>query len=187
VQPGPCEPPVLRDGGPRHAQRVRGLINRESREHAAFDDARQPLVEGRERVERRVDRENVVQRDRPPNALQDGQRDPLTTLTLVRRPPARVVDEDAPHRARRGSEEMCPVDERLPTVLRELEPDLVHQFRRMQGVVGALASKVTPGQPPELRIGQREQRVEAGAVARAQPDQYLGDIRWCHRLMPPHD
>jgi hypothetical protein len=185
VQPGPCEPPVVRHGGPRHAQRVRGLGNRESREHTAFDDARQPLVESCERVDRRVDRENVFQRDSTPDdALRDGgQRDPLT-LTLVRRPSARVVDEDAAHRARRGAEEMRAVLERLPTVLQELEPDLVHQLRRMQGVIGSLASKMTPGQPPELRVGQREQRVEAGVVASwPQSDQYLGDIRLCHRSL----
>ena len=70
-----------------------------------------------------------------------------------------VLDQHAAHHPRRHAEQVGTV---LPVDLLagETQQRLVDQRGRLQGVIGALAAQLDPGQPPQLVVDGREQLVE---------------------------
>ena len=75
------------------------------------------------------------------------------------------VDEDAAHHLRGHAEEVRAV---LPAHLRlvdEPEVRLVDEGRGLEGVADALAPQVAGGEPPQLRVDERQQVFEGRALA----------------------
>jgi hypothetical protein len=76
-----------------------------------------------------------------------------------------VIDQDPAHDLRGNTKEMRSI---LPIALALVdEPDvrLMNQSRRLQGVVGTLAAKLTRGNAPELRIDEWQQLTKSSPVA----------------------
>ena len=106
LQPGLRQPPVAHDGVGRDVQGGCRFLHAQPAEEAQLDDTALPLVELRQRFERVVERHEVL-----PRLLRDDERFVERDLhrvaaTLLIAPCARVVDEDAPHDARRHGEEV---------------------------------------------------------------------------------
>src|SRR4051812_43669745 len=96
--------PVATNGADADVQRLGGLLLGHPAEEAAFDDARQPLVEAGEVVERLVELEQRL-------GLIDGGREALVERDDAVRPTAllggaapRAVDEDVAHCHRRDAQ-----------------------------------------------------------------------------------
>ena len=106
MQPRAREPPVLGDGGVRHAQRLGGLRDGQPAEVAAFDDADHAVVDVGQIVERGVDRDQLVERRGRTEFVLDSRQADAIAAPLAGVPRARVIDQDAAHRVRRGPEEM---------------------------------------------------------------------------------
>jgi hypothetical protein len=87
-----------------------------------------------------------------------------------------VIDEDAAHDVRGDAKKVRPI---LPVNLPLVdEPDehFVHEGRRLQCVVGPLASKLTGGHASELCIHEGQQLVERGPVTAAPLAEQLRDV-----------
>jgi hypothetical protein len=95
-----------------------------------------------------------------------------------------VIDQDAAHDVRGDTKEMrsiLPVD--LP-LIDEPDEDLVHQGRRLQGVVSPFAPKLAGRDAPELRIDEWQQLVERSPVAATPIAEQCRDIaRRAHRSL----
>ena len=99
---------------------------------------------------------------------------------------ARVVDEDASHQLRGDAVEVRAV---LPAdVLLVYQPEVgfVNQRGGLQCVAGALPADVLAGQPAQLPVDQRHQRVERRPVAVAPGHEQLRHLLWggCHPSHP---
>src|SRR5262245_21546643 len=138
-----CERPVALGRAQRHSEQLGGILHLEPAVVAQLDEARLPRIEARELVERRVERdeverallehrERVVERNRPPRRA-------VAAPPLLPPLPARVVDQDPPHRLRRDAEELSAVLEADGALLQELQVRLVDERRRLERVALPLA------------------------------------------------
>jgi hypothetical protein len=94
-----------------------------------------------------------------------GEPDALAVATAAQpalRP--RVLDQDAAHRLGRRREELCPVGPAVGAVLADAQPRFVHERRRRQRVVRALARHARGGEPAQFVVERAEQR--AGVTLR---------------------
>src|SRR5215208_1543022 len=95
--------PISLDGARRYAECVGRLFHRQSAEEAQLDDAHQSRIEPLELLETLVERDQLFCAVGIADRLRL-ERHHATASSLVRGRPARIVDEDLPHRARRDSE-----------------------------------------------------------------------------------
>src|SRR5262249_24899408 len=88
---------------------------------------------------------------------------------LGRRTPARVLDEDSPHRFGRRGEELPFYSPGPVHFLRKPQINLVHQSRRLERMTGSLAPHLLIRDRPQLRVHlltQRRRVARAHALAR---------------------
>jgi len=86
-----------------------------------------------------------------------------------------VIDQHAPHQPRGDADEMRPVPPLDAVCVNQPHERLVDQRCRLQRVVAPLASHVASGEPPQLCLDQRQQRLQRLLVAVAPGLQQLGD------------
>lgn len=95
---------------------------------------------------------------------------------LLRQPPPGVVDQDPARELRRDREEAGPVARRRARLVDEAHRDAVRERRRLQGVPRPLAGELPAGDPPELLVDERDQRVARPFVAAAPLLEETGDV-----------
>ena len=101
--------------------------------------------------------------------MHDGQRvvvverdDDLSAAALLPPPRYRVVDQDAAHGLRRNREEVAAVLPLNPIELVELEPGLVHERRRAERVIVALAPQLARRELTQLVVHEHEHLLHRG-------------------------
>src|SRR6185436_8296389 len=77
----------------------------------------------------------------------------------------RPLDQDLPHRVRRDGAEVRPVLPALGPILQQLQIRFVHQRRRLQRLARALTFEIVRGEPAQLGVDHRHQRLERRLVA----------------------
>jgi hypothetical protein len=85
-----------------------------------------------------------------------------------------VIDEHAPHQARRDPQKVRPVLPAEAPGLGQAEKRLVHQRRDLQGVSTPLAAHVAARQATQLRLDERHQRLERTLIAVAPGSEQFG-------------
>jgi len=90
--------------------------------------------------------------------------------------PAGVVDEDAPHHARRDAEEVRPVLPARLALANVAQVRLVDERSRLKGVAGPLATHEPMREQPKLALDQRREALEGRRVATRPRDQQVGHL-----------
>ena len=98
-------------------------------------------------------------------------------IALQGAPLPRVVHQDPPHGLRRRPVEVSPVVEAGVANAGQPQIGLVHQGRRLKGVIRTLPAHVMCGQPAQLVVDQRHQRFEGRGVSGVPAGQQLGHVR----------
>ena len=104
------------------------------------------------------------------------QRHPLRAapaFAIPARP--RVIDEHAPHQARRDPEKVRAILPADASGVGQPEKRLVHQRCGLQRVAAPLAAHVPARQAAQLRLDERRQLLERAIIAVAPRPQQLGD------------
>ena len=134
-----------------------------------------PASSAASRVQRGVERDHVdgaLRRRRLQPFVERDAR--LAAAALQRVARARALDQDLPHRVRRDRAEVRAVLPALRAVLQQLQVRLVDERRRLQRLARALALEIVRGEPPQLGVDQRHQRLERGLVpVRRAIDEYV--------------
>lgn len=149
VQPGARHLPMPFHGGRRTAQRLGGFLDGQPTEIAQLDDPGLLGVEPFQCIEGAIQGRDVDATVFAIRQVKAGDGHPLAPIALVRRTPARVVDQHLAHHPRRHVDEVHPV---LPfDAFKAAEPHvgLVDQRRRLQGMARTLT--------PELPLRDRAQ------------------------------
>ena len=149
----------------RHIEHVCRFLYGQSAKCAKLDDSGQVRVGLFQAIERVIQREDGhLVRRRYLSRLVD--RHALhTAAPLARAATPGVIDQDPAHDLRRDTKEVrsiLPID--LP-LIDEPQVHLMNERRRLQGVVGPLATKLAGRNATELRIDERQQLIECTAVA----------------------
>ena len=100
---------------------------------------------------------------------------PLAALLVGALAP-RVVDEHAPHDARRGAQVVGPVPPGNVLFSPEPQVGFVHERRGLQRVPRILGTHVMPCQAAELFVDQREQGLLSAFLAGVQVRQQFRDL-----------
>ena len=88
------------------------------------------------------------------------ERDPLPrAAALLRAACACALDQDLAHGVRRDGAEVRAVLPAPRLVLHQAKVGLVNERRRLQRLTGPLAAQIIGGEPPQLLIHDRQQRV----------------------------
>ncbi len=176
AQPGSSPGPVALHRAQRRVESLGRLLLGHPGEVAALDDARQPLVERREPLQRAIDRQHQLRLRLDPElgAVERQVRQPAAALE--RRALARVVHQDAPHRPRADGVEVPPVLPVHPGLVHQLDIGLVHQRSRIQRLPPTPAPDLPASDPPQPVIDQRHQSVESRPVAPVMSLQKASDI-----------
>ena len=141
-------------------QRFGGLLDRQPGEEPQLDDAREALAEGFEA------RQGGVERHQFARALFVGDVDAVerdlvhAAAALLPRRPARVVDDDLPHRLGGDGEEVAAVRPVGPGAVDQLQVGLVHEHRGIERLPGPGAGELTPGGGVELGVDEAEDDVD---------------------------
>ncbi len=175
-QPRSRHRPVALDGRIRDAERFGGLLAGHAGEELHLHHLRLAGVDRGQRVERRVEIEDLLGQ-----ALDQGRallhRDlHHRTPSFARRLGPGVVDQDPPHDRGGGAEEVGAVLPLHAALIDQPQVDLVDQRRRRQGVFGPLAAEERPRHPPQVVVDDRRQRLERLAIAGAPAQQQVGDV-----------
>jgi hypothetical protein len=147
------------------AEHLSGLVEREPAEEPELDDARLPCAQPRQVVERIVQRDEVA--SRVVGVVQVAIERHLrgATAALGRLDGAGVINEDAPHQLRGERKELRPTFESQPARLAQTHERLVDERRRLQRMVGALATEIRLRNTAQLRVDRGRGAVEGVAVA----------------------
>src|SRR4029453_18660256 len=95
---------------------------------------------------------------------------------LLPAPRPRMVDEDAPHHARRRAEKMPSPFDGHRAQRRQPQVGLMDQVRRLQRVLGAFVLQQAGRQAAQLAVDDGEQLLERGRIARVPPVQQMRDV-----------
>ena len=131
---------------------MRGLFEREPAEEPKLRNLRVARVECRQPRERRVEIQEIdIARMAPHVGFIEIEPVP-SSRPLLHLPGAGVIDQDAAHQLGRHREEVRTVLPHGAPLIDETEIGLVHEGRRLQRVVRALAPKAQGGAPPQLAV-----------------------------------
>lgn len=100
-----------------------------------------------------------------------------TSAALPTSLPARVVDKDAAHDARRDGEEVRAILPRYVLGIDEPEIGLVHERGGLKTMPGPLAGHAAPRDLMEFLMDERDQPREGFLVALPPGQQQSGDVR----------
>ncbi len=157
-------------------QRFGGFLDRQPGEEPQLDDAREAFAEGLEPGQRGVERHELAR------AFLVGDVDAVerdlvhAAAALLPRCPARVVDDDLPHRLGGDGEEVAAIRPVGAGAVDQLEIRLVHEHRRVDRLPGPGAGELTPGRGAELGVDEAEDDVDRVAVAVADRGEEPGDL-----------
>ena len=109
------------------------------------------------------------------------ERHPDAAGTLRRLTLARVVDQDPPHGLRRHAKELRPVEPRHALLSHQADVRLVHERRRLQRVIAALAPQVRSGPFAKLLVDEGDQVLSRLKIAARPLLQQMTDPAWSLR------
>lgn len=95
-----------------------------------------------------------------------------------------MVDEDTPHRERRAAQEVHAVVVRPLALGQDMQPDFVHERRRLQRVVGALAVHAGGRGAVQLGVEERKELVARAGIARGERGEAASHIARLRRTLP---
>lgn len=163
-------------GGFGDPERLAGFEDGEPAEVAQLDDPRLTRIDHLESLHGGVERQDRY-RVRGRRGDGAGERDVLpVAASLERMFAARVLDQDPAHHARRDAEEMRAI---LPVHIRVDQPQIgfMDQRRGLERMSLGLAPELSPRQPAQLRIDERNQPVVRPIVPEPPFAQQLGHPR----------
>ena len=181
-RPAPPHPARRPVGGPaRRAQtaaRARGarrdpqdggrLVRAQPGEVAEHGDLGQVRLLRLELLDRLVHGEEVVSR-RLDDRQALGQVDAVAAAAVLAPLTPGLLDEDVPHRPRRGAEEVAAAVPAGVPIAHQAEVGLVDQGGRLEGLAGRQPAGQRGGQSPQLRVDDRQQ-FRRGLHSRLGPD-----------------
>ena len=176
-QPGFRQPPVAHHRVGRHLQDGRGFLHAQPAEEPQLDDPALPLVELRQRLQRVVERDEILARlvGHDERLVEGHPRRAAAALLIV--PRARVVHEDAPHHASGHREEMRAIVPRDCLAVDQADVRFVDERRRLKAVSVPLPRHAASGDAVQFPVNERNQLLEGGFVASAPVQQQCGDAR----------
>jgi len=132
------------------------LFNRQSGKRAKLDEFCQSGVQLRKAIQRPIKREDrlIIERRHFCGFIDRNQA--RTVAALLGHPPSCVVDQNSSHDLCGGAKEVSailPIDLAL---VDEPKVCLVNESRGLQSVIGSLFTELAGGDPPELRVDQRQ-------------------------------
>ena len=161
------------NGVGRHVQHRRCFFHRQAAEEAQLDDAAFALVELRERMERIVQRFEVLVRVTDNERLvQRNLMRPTTAFLVVAG--AGVIDEDPPHDAGADRVEVRAILPGDGGAVDQPDIRLVEQGGGLVAVSRALTGHAAPGDPVQLTLDERHQPLEGILVALSPLEQERG-------------
>jgi hypothetical protein len=184
LQPGFGQSPVAHHCIGRHVQDCRGFFDAQPAKEPQLDDAAFPLVESGERLERVVQRDEVLTGlvghdervvERHPDAL-------APALFRVFRP--RVVDEDATHHTSGHGEEVRAVLPRNRFSVDQPEVGLVDERGCLQAMSHALSGHAASRDLAQFLMHQRDQLLAGSHIAFSPFEKERGDIGGAFRNPP---
>lgn len=176
LQPGFRQPPVAHHCIGRHVQDRRGFFYAQPAKEPQLDDTAFSLVEFRERLERIVQRNDVLTRlIGHDERFVEGHLDALAAAFL-RVPRARVVDEDATHHTSGHGEEMRSVLPRDRLPVDKTNIGFVDQRRCLQAVSHALPHHAASRDLVQFLMHERDQSLAGSLVAFPPFEKERGDI-----------
>jgi hypothetical protein len=107
------------------------------------------------------------------------------TAALLPKSPARIVDQHVAHDLRSDCVEMGPVVPSRAAFRHQAHECLLHERRRLNCMVLALAIEVAPGQSKEVHPDQRPQFIERGSIALTPGSQQSRDFAGLTFHTPP--
>ena len=177
LQPGLRQPPVAHHRLGRHLQDRGRFLDAQPAEEPQLDDAALALVELRQRLQRVVERDEVLT-----GSVGDDER----LVEASPSPPRRRASDSAarargprgcgasgappPRGSARGSASPLPAVD-------EPEVRLVDERRRLEAVARALARHAAARDPVQLPVDERNQSLEGTLVALPPLEQQPGDVR----------
>lgn len=180
-EPDPRELPVAEDSVARYRQHCGGFLYAQPAKEAQFDDAAFPLVEFRERLERVVERDDVITgfagyREGLVEAHLDG-----SAAALLRAACPRVVHENAAHHPRRHRKEMSAILPRDSVCIDQPDIGFVHERRRLEAVAGTFPRHAAARDSIKLLVYERNQSLEGGFVALRPSEEERRHFGWIVR------
>jgi len=176
LEPRLGELPIAHDGVGRDLDDCGRFLDGEAAEETQFNHAALALVEGRQRLQRIVESDEVMTRF-------GGNRQGFVEIgsachaaALRRKPAARVIDKNLPHHAAAQRMEMHAIANGNRFALQEAEKRFVDERGGLQRVSGALVRHVVDGDTVQLPVHERNQPLESGVIAFAPLDEQAGDI-----------
>ena len=181
MQPHLRQLPVAHHRFGRHVDDCCGFLDGQPAEEPQLDDATFPLVEFRQRLQRIVERHEVLTR-----LVADGERliegdSGRAAAALTGATGAGVIHQDATHDAGGHCEEMHTVVPRDAFRIDQAEVRLVDERGGLKAVAPALPGHASPRDLMEFPLNQRNQSLEGRLVALPPFEKEPGDPRRAFR------
>jgi hypothetical protein len=134
------------------------FLDREARKVSQLDDLSLHWVECREPIECFVEREDIDTGFGSRHIRVEGG-DCHTAATLVACVRPGVIDQDSSHHCGGHGNKVCAVPPLNAIDLDQAQVRLINQRRRLERVTGVLPAHVVVGEPMQLVVQNREQRI----------------------------
>lgn len=177
----PCKPrpghaPVAFDGRHRDIEHAGDLRHRHAPEEPELDHAGHARIQRGETLERIVDLREIVLGHLGDRIVIKQGAGTLPASPLGRAAAPGVVHEDLPHRGGGEGHEVVAITIREAVTRRPLDPHpcLVHERRRLQGVVRRLTAEAARRDRAELRIQHLQKAVSGPLITGGEGRQFIG-------------